>query len=396
MFKDIEISPEVARLIQRGCGQKQLPIEGELARYVVEESVLGLEPELELILDADAALAEIAPLARATGVNDVVINGHHVHVCVLDGEGQVKIKNVLIGTDYLSPGTLVVKLDNVRAGSVVGHVDEKDWQIAVANKQEEEETRLDYRPSQTFDLPRFLTTLKGQPILKGERPDLKADDYLTFMKDRRRLPLDKQRQIVSALLSPAIRENVALLADYAQDRLAEILRDSAVWSARVEQFRGKLSTKFPSLSHERIEDAILRAGEISGAQTDLVQFRQAVALELGHITLAGRLTKSAQAKISLLFEQINSGVSSLNAVKTMIENQLTLDLAQAISLKREHFARFTSTTAEEFGLAFKSLSLRPAYSTHSAKETVELAAVDEALVLLEAGTLAEQIRELEF
>jgi hypothetical protein len=396
MFKDIEISPEVARLVQRNCREKELPFECELARYVVEEAVVGLDPELELIIEADSALADIAPLARSLGVNDVVVNGRHIHVSLLDSDGAVTVKNVLVGTDYLKSGTLVVQLDAARSGSVVGHIDELAWQNAPVDKGSSDQKSLPFRPESQFDLQGFFKSFTAVPEPKRDlKHGLKADDYLALLKEPLLLPTDKQKQIVSALLDPAIRENVALVANRHQERVSEMLHDAAVWNARVNKFCQHLARKFPSLDIERTKAAVLRAGEELGGQTELLEFRKAVLAEVTGQALSEKLTASAKAQLASLIDRVSAGASALAAVKQMVKNPLCVDLAEAINKQRDGLISFASATAEEFGMAFRSLALQPAYATHSQTENLELEAVNEALALLEAAELVEQIKELE-
>jgi hypothetical protein len=56
---------------------------------------------------------------------------------------------------------------------------------------------------------------------------------------------------------------------------------------------------------------------------------------------------------------------------------------------------FVAATADEIGNAFKQMALQPSYATHSAKGETGVEAINEALQLLEAGELAEQIKKLE-
>jgi hypothetical protein len=396
MFKDIEINPEVARLIQRNCLKKQLPFEQELARYVVEAAIVELEPELELIVEADSALAEILPLAGAIAVNDVVINGRHFHVAVLNDDGQVKVKSILIDTDYLKSGTLVVKLNGSSSGRIVGCVDKQQWQVADAKRTANGETFLSFKEQSDFSLSEFFKKIVGeQPTQVKSNVALRADDYLTFIKEPSRLSTDTQKQVISALLTPSIRENVALVAKAKQDEIIHVLRDAAVWHARVEKFSSRLRDKFPSFNPERTKAAVMRVGEKLGGQTEMLEFRKAVLSELTQEALAEKLTGSRKAQITSLIDRISAGASALTAVKQMVKNPLSFDLAEAINKQRQGLISFASATVEEFGLAFKNLALQPAYATHSQTDTVGLDAVNEALILLETAELAEQVRELE-
>ncbi|PWU01578.1 MAG: hypothetical protein C5B53_02790 [Candidatus Melainabacteria bacterium] len=393
MIKDIEISPEMARLIQRNCAQRQLPAEREVARYVVETTILELTPELELMVEADAPLAEITPLAKSIGVNDVVINGSHIHVAVLDSEEKISIKSVLVGTDYLKSGTLVVKLNGIRSGAVVGSISENEWRSAQDKNAMTPELAIAFHPDNRFDLTDFF---KG---LAHEQPESKrtvtATDCLAFLKDPDSLPINTQKQIVSGLLNRSVRESVALAANSNKDETIEVLRDASVWNARVEKFSERVTSKFPSFNRNKIKAAVLRIGEKLGGQTEMAEFRKSVLNELTQEAITEKLTSQRKAQLALLIDRISAGASALAAVKQMVTNPLSFDLAQAINKQREGLVSFASATVEEFGLAFKNLALQPTYATHSQKEAVGLDAVNEALLLLEAANLAEQVRELE-
>src|SRR5579883_2296425 len=227
MLKDIEISPEMARLIQRHCAQRQVPVDREAARYVVETTVLELPPELELIVEADAALAEIAPLAKSIGVNDVVVNDKHIHIAVLDSEENLTIKNVLVGTEYLRPGTLVVKLDGIRSGAVIGSVRAEDWQNAQSKGNNNSELTIPFHvhADSHFDLTDFFKGLSQEAF---SRADIKrkptATECLSLLRDPDSLPLETQKQIISGLIDRNLRESVALVASSNKDEIIEVLR----------------------------------------------------------------------------------------------------------------------------------------------------------------------------
>lgn len=399
MTKEIEIRPQIARLIQRSCQQKHVSFEQELARYVVEQSVMALDPELELIVEADSALSEIAPLPHTTGVNDVVVNGQHIHVISLTPEGTAKIKSVLAATDYLKAGSLVVKLTGSHAGAVIGKIDAEQWQ-GFANGNDAEEISLNFSHQPDFSLSDFFQR-PCPPVSNQQNTNLKAEDYLTFLKDRDKLPIEKQRQIVSALLDPATKENFRIAASHHQTasgpvRLEELMREAATWNARVERVSERLVNKFPTLGRQTVEELVLRVGEKCGGQTELPEFRKSVAVELTQVMLKAKLSAGARTFIEPIIDCVNSGKESLAAAKQFVKNPLSLDLARAINEQRKGLVGFANVTADEFVSAFQSLSIKPAYATHSQKENVGLEAVDEALFFLETAQLAEQLKELEF
>jgi len=393
--KSIEISPEIAQLIELSSKQRQVPFKQELARNVVEQAVIAEDPELGFMVEAGIALAEITPLARSLGVNDVVINSKHIHVSVLNAQNKVTIPTILMSTRYLENGVLVVKLNGVNYGTIVGHITEQTLTV-VARENSTEEIEIDFQPEKEFDLTKFLDGLATQIDQdRAKSSDLKAEEYLIFLQDRSNLPLEKQKQIISALTNPHIRENFAFIAQSKEDRALDILRDAAIWNARVEKFLERLKTKFSSLSADKLKEVVLRTGERLGGQVDHPEFRKAVLAELTNEVVSYKLSSHARAQIGALIERVYAGASALSAVKQFVTNQLTVDLAQTINDQRHGLISFANATVEEFGLAFKTLAVQPAYATHSQKENVDLDSVNEALVLLEAAKLAEEMKEIE-
>src|SRR5882757_427651 len=95
------ISPEVTRLAQLKAKQAGVDINHELARSIVEESIIELDPELDLVMHTSECFSEIAGLAKVVGANDVVVNDRHIDVRVLNDDGTVAISRALIGTPYL-------------------------------------------------------------------------------------------------------------------------------------------------------------------------------------------------------------------------------------------------------------------------------------------------------
>jgi hypothetical protein len=396
MLKKLEISPEVTRLIQRSCQQKRLAFEKELARYVVEQAVVELDSDLELIVDGASALAEIAPLAKSLGLNDIVVNDRHIHVSVLAANGKVGISKALLHTAYLEIGILVVKTDDGQGGTIVGHIDHSALISSSIETSDLDELELDFHPQDNFSLAAFFTNLAKMP--KAEQRTtvkLTAEDWLTLVRDRSSLPIEKQRQMISALLNPTVQENLALVLRIDEDKLSETLREAAIWHARAQRFSDRLAAKFRLTNPAKVKEAVLRAGEICGGQTELPEFRKAVLSELTREAISAKLTAGAAAQIQALIDQVYAGASALSTVKRFVKNQLTVDLAQAINDQRQGLISFANATVEEFGSAFTTLQLQPSYATHSQKDNVGLDAVNEALIFRETAKLVEQVKELE-
>jgi hypothetical protein len=392
MIKNIEISPEIARLVQRQCWQKQLPFTQQLGRNIVEEAVMAEDPEKGLIVEAGSALADNTGLVRAAGVNDVVVSGKHVHVSVLDSEGKFSIPSVLASTRYLANGSLIVKMNGPVSGAVVGHISADALKQAI-DRSDQNEVQIDFEAQPDFQFGNFMETLVFPKEAAGAQANLKAEDYLTFLRDRTKLPLEKQRQIISALLEPTIKENVSFI--WQEDDLVDVLSEAAIWNSRVEKLCQALAVKFTSLSAQQIRDAVFKVGEKLGGQIELAEFQKALVSELT-TAVCRKVSPEVQTQMKGLIDEVYSGASALKAVKQFIKNQLTIDLVETIDRQRKGLIDLANATADEFGLAFKTLALQPAYATHSPKENVSLEAVNEALMLLEVAKLAEEVKGLEF
>ncbi len=82
---------------------------------------MTIDPEIDLVIEAAHTLTEIDALVSTIGVNGIGVNGREIDVRPVSDDGFIAVPRVLIGTPYLSAGTLVVQM-NGHAGEVIAHV----------------------------------------------------------------------------------------------------------------------------------------------------------------------------------------------------------------------------------------------------------------------------------
>ncbi|HEY9784952.1 MAG TPA: hypothetical protein V6D17_06075, partial [Candidatus Obscuribacterales bacterium] len=103
----------------------------------------------------------------------------------------------------------------------------------------------------------------------------------------------------------------------------------------------------------------------------------------------------ALSKVRQVMDQVLKGQTAQEAVGSFVKNKVAVAIAQAIREQRRNVESFTQVTADEIGSAFKQLALQPAYATHSFNPESGIESINEALELLEAGALAEQIEAMD-
>src|ERR1043165_3670891 len=111
MASKVEICPEIARMAQIKTRSLGASLTNELARLVAEESVMAIDPEIDLVIEAAHTLTEIDALVSTIGVNGIGVNGREIDVRPVSEDGFIAVPRVLIGTPYLSAGTLVVQMN---------------------------------------------------------------------------------------------------------------------------------------------------------------------------------------------------------------------------------------------------------------------------------------------
>ncbi|HEY9869091.1 MAG TPA: hypothetical protein V6D08_07985 [Candidatus Obscuribacterales bacterium] len=400
MSNRVEIAPEIVRLAQRRARSVGAAFGLELARLVVEESILRMDPDEGWLLDSGDAYAADDAMVQALGVNDVVVNGCHLDVRVLEADGSVRIAAALAGTSYLSWGSVVVRLEGGGAGAIVGHVSAAAWQQAERLGGADPMVRVQVTVPCEADLKEVFAGLSsqavpGMPETAGKRPD--RHELAAFVAQRQDIEIARQREIVEMLMNnPELREELADVTRlWSQGTLSRILSAAAVWNSRVERIVDALTPKFASLKREDVRRVVLRTGEALGGQPESPYFRKALLSSLAREELVRRVKGADIAKLALVVEKVLSGRSAEDTVKGFVKNRVAIDVALAVKQGRSKMEGFMAATAEEIGAAFQRLSLQPAYATHSKESEAGVESINEALQMLEAGDVAEQIRQID-
>ncbi|PZM81331.1 MAG: hypothetical protein DKT66_19130 [Candidatus Melainabacteria bacterium] len=399
MASKVEICPEVARMAQVKVRSLGASLANELSRLIAEESILTIDPEVDLVVEAANTLTEIDALVSAAGVNGIGVNGREIDVRPLSQDGFVSVPRLLTGTPYLSAGTLVVQL-NGHTGQVVAHLGPGSFlsQEDKAGNDDYVHVRVNLDPS--FDLEKTLVALVHAPVVDfGQNlkniPD--EAELARFLTNRQQMIVARQKQIITAIASKqAVRESfLKVAAEKPWTKLSQILQSSGVWEVRTLRFTQKLVEKFPALSRDRIRGEIKKAGEEFGGQPETPEFRRELIKRLTKLEVEERLKTAAPAKVKHIIDAVVSGQSAKDAVSAMVSNKVAVAIAVSIKEQRSAIADFCQATAEEIGLAFGKLALQPAYSTHSFDPEQGMEAINEALALLEAGQIAEKAEDLD-
>lgn len=400
MANKIQIRPEVARLAQHKAKATGALLAKELARSVLEEAILDLDPELNLIIEPNASISAIDSLVSSVGVNDIVVNGRNIDVRYLDADDNVSISSALIGTPYLSCGSFVVALNGTVSGAVVGYVSQETWLSCEEQFDKEDIVSFKMKTQSNFNFVRTLCELlsksEATSLMKSKSiPD--EMEIKKFIEDRSQYIAARQKQIVTAIMcDSAVRDMVARVrTPVITSLLSRVLADSAIWANRVEGLVTRLSPRFPRLTPEEIRTKVKLTGERFGGQPDAPLFRKAVVETLMREQVARQFHGQSLAKVKSVIEQVFAGRSAVDSVKDFVKNRVAMDLALTIKQERQKVQGFVAATAEEIGFAFQKLALQPTYATHSQDAESGVESINEALELLEAGHLAEQARLLE-
>jgi hypothetical protein len=402
MVSNIEVSPELVRLTQQRANRFNLPFRKQVARCVAEQAILELEPELNFIVDNEASLAEVDILAQALKANDIVVNGRHLDVALLEG-GEVLLHSALVNTPYLECGSLIVQLDGANRGSVVGYVDGTSWNVIADMEKSPEVVSIKFAAKANFDLAECLQRIEKFHAPNVDKPVAelpKAEDYLQFSRDRKSMSIKKQRQVIAAAVSSAaVRKNIGLL-DVNQgakaDQTTRVLRDSAVWEVRTVAIVEIVQSRFPHLTADQIVDAVRSVGAQQGGQPEAPVFKESLLKVLAKQELAAKFSPDVKAVMNVFVDKLLAGKSKAEAIGDYVKNKAAVDVARIIGEKREAAHQFAAASAEEIGFAFQQLALQPAYATHSASENTGVDAINEALQLFEAADLVEDFMELDF
>src|SRR6185437_7201821 len=192
MFNEAKISKEVVRLSQFRTRQTGVPLKDELARHLVQEAIYSADPESGLLLDEDAAYSSNDSLVSAFGVNDVMVNGKRIDVRAVEEDGRITIARELIGTGYMTAGTMAVSLDQNEGGKVIAFIPAAQWQAA--DREATQPTlSLKVVAASEFDL---VKTIEALPLAPASTPHTAAasTDLMKFMADKTDMPIDAQRK----------------------------------------------------------------------------------------------------------------------------------------------------------------------------------------------------------
>jgi hypothetical protein len=397
MIHEVEISPEVVRLAQNRTRSMGATLADELARNVVTEAIYNSDPENELLVEEDKAYSSEDALVSAFGVNDIVVNGCRVDVRVIDEEGRVAISRALLNGHYMTAGTLAVEMKGTLNGKVVGFIPAAEWQKLDASAGDQEIVFLRPRLGGGFDFGATMTRLTPVAAPTSAKATPQPFEIATFVANRSELPLPRQRQIVeNALAHPQIWGQMEkLVATWSKGSLRRILDDASEWNRRVEKIVDKLAPKFKRVSREDIKKVVSKVGETLGGQPESADFRKTLLATLTREELAHSLGGQALRKASDVAEAVLSGRAAGDVIKDFAKNPVAVELATQIKKQRNRVADFVDATSQELSAAFQQMALQPVYATHSQDPQGAVESVNEALKMLDAGELAESLKELD-
>lgn len=399
MMSQVKIEAELVRLAQARVRTTGAPLANELSRMVVEETVTRLNPELGWMVDSDRSWNQNDWLAAQLGVNDLVVNGIHIDVRAVDANGEITVNRALVGTSYLTHGTLVVEMTGPHSGRFAGHIPASDWMAADRQCRDSSLVAVQFSSAGPVNLAQVLAAIACEPAngkaRSGAAPEL--TELTKFVANRTQIGLPRQRQIIeSALVDGKVLRSLEQVASLWSDgTLARLLTAGSVWNSRVERLTDRIAPKFKKLNRERIKQQILRTGEKFGGQPESPQFRKALLATLAKEEVLSRFQGVDLARLGQAVDRVLSGRTAVDAVKDLVKSRYAVELAMVIKSDRRKFRDFVSATAEEIGLAFNQLALKPAYATHSAEQEAGVETVNEALAMLQAGELVEELRKIE-
>ncbi len=391
----IALSAEVVRMAQIRANRQGVQFRQELARLVAEEAIMALDYDLGLLIESNA-LSQSDAMAAALGVNDLVVNGQRMDIRALDEDGEVSVARALVGSQYLSLGSLIVELDGVSGGSIVGHVSSGAWLKAEDGLRDAETIRMPVEIKADFDLSQTIVALAQKAPFKLPAVAKLANfenDVNDLFNNKGRLIASRQKQIFSYLCAHWSDEMLAQVeaigCKLPAAKVTRVLFAAGRWHATSERLADKLALRFKKLSRDQILAQILTVGEKLGGEIKAPAFRHELLTGLAASELAmndGIQAKAAQAVMA----KVMSGASAVEVVKSLVKNAVAVDLALAIKSKRQAAAGFMAATAEEIGMAFQQLALQPAYATHSSGDS-GVDSINEALALLQATDMADII-----
>jgi len=396
MINEVEISPEVVRLAQNRTRNMGSTLADELARNIVQEAIFNTDVASELLIDEDMAYSNEDALVAAFGVNDLVINGSRVDVRIVDEEGRVSISRALLNGSYMTAGTLAVQMNGTLNGKVISYIPASEWASIDSQAGDQQTVYLRPRLDAEFDLTDTISNLKVSEAVKAQ-PAPAPFDVATLVANRTEVPMRKQRQIVEGTLShPETWSQVEkVVATWSKGTMRRLLDDASAWNQRVEKLVDKLSPKFKRIGRDDIKQVVAGIGEKLGGQPESGAFRKALLSTLAHEELAHSLGGQALRKASDVAEAVLSGRAVTDAIKDFAKNPVAVEIAMKIKQQRNRVNDFMDATSQELSSAFQQMALQPVYQTHSQDTQAGVESVNEALKMLDAGELAESLKELD-
>lgn len=395
MTNQFAISPEIARLAEKRTRAFGVTLADELARNVVQEAIVNLDPEAGFLLDGQS-YSEQDSLVAAFGINDVIVNGCRFDVRTVDAEGRVAISRALINTGYLQTGTLTVQMHGPLNGSVVGFISAKEWQAIDEHAGDQQTVYVRAKAAEDFDLEKLMSEqVKEDKPVQANAPEL--FEIATLVANRAELAIERQRLVVDGTLArPEIWGQVdKVVSLWSKGSMKKILAGGSAWNKRVEKLADLLCPKFSKLSRQDITTLVAKLGESFGGQPEAPEFRKALMVTLTREELAHNLGGALLKKATSVAEEVLSGRSVTDAVKDFAKNKVAVDLATAIKSQREKVRGFAEATSQEIAAAFQTLSLQPVYATHSQDPQAGIESINEALKILEAAEIAENLKDIE-
>lgn len=397
MIHEVEISPEVAKLAQNRTRTMGATLADELARNVAQEAIYSVDPEADLLLDEAEAFSNEDALVAAFGVNDIVVNGVRVDVRPIDEEGRVSINRALLNAKYMSAGTLAVQMTGALNGKVLAFIPAAEWASIDANSGDQQKVFTRPRIEGHFDLGSTLGGLQAAPGAE-EKVAPTPFELATFVANPSEITAKRQRELVQGVLShpetwPQLHN---VVSTWSKGAVRRILEDGSEWNRRVERMVDKLAPKFKRVSREEIKKVVARMGETLGAQPESGDFRKALLSTLTREELSHTLGGQALRKASDVAEAVLSGRAVNDAIKDFAKNPVAVELAMQIKRQRNRVADFVDASAQELSAAFGQMALQPVYATHSQDPQAGVESVNEALKMLDAGELAEGLKDLDY
>lgn len=363
----------------------------DLALLSAEAIICELDPKLNIVCEQWESLSNIQSLASTLGVNDLVVNGRHIDVRVLDAENFVSLNKVLLGSALLNSGSLVVRFDHENA-EIVAYIPASTWS---QQKEHDGVVSLKVEIDKDFDL---VATLRS--VIKRAQTDLsidqklKDDDLQSFLQS----PVTSSssiRPMIAALCSNSdLRERAfEISTDLPLNMVTLVLQKASAWNATCDIVTARLASTFKGIKPDEIKQVVQSTGERFGGQPEAPEFLNAAVNELVRIEMNRKFSTHANRiseKVKALSSKLAKGTSLSDSIKAVVNNSVAVDLAMSIKETRAQMENFICATAEEIGMAFQKLALQPVYATHSKENEAGVDSINEALELLEAHEIIER------